>query len=275
MGGGGEQLGCSTFAGGGGGGSGGAVILQSGTGVTLRSGAFIDVSPGDGDSASDSDLAFTCDEGGSDGVAVGDGGRGGAGLIQLQVPAGDLANVEDTGSLAPLSSWVDRENVLNPAAFTPDSIALSKWWDLGRAIARPPAGANPAFSFGGLDLFGYVVTDAEGYVVDPDGTDIVCDDLGTIDPITRQYVPGREPREDYIPPGSRIRVEFQGADALVAGSREVDPLSLTPWTTSATIGNGHQFLRWRVTFTIADDTHPLGPLSPRPVVQQVTVHTDF
>lgn len=138
-----------------------------------------------------------------------------------------------------------------------------------------PVGSNPGFLFGGLDSFGYVATDADGQVLAPVATDVVCDDLGTIDPVTRQYMPGREPRENYRPPGAKVRVEFQGFDALVEGSREVDPLTLTTWSSGATVANGRQFLRWRVTFTIADDTHPFGPLSPRPVVQQRTVHADF
>jgi hypothetical protein len=72
-----------------------------------------------------------------------------------------------------------------------------------------------------------------------------------------------------------VRVEFQGGDAVVEGSSEVDPGSMTGWSGNAAVGNGHQFIRWRVTFTIADGAHPLGPLSPRPVVQQVTVHADY
>jgi hypothetical protein len=264
-GGGGETAGYSTWGSSGAGGSGGSVLLQSGTSVVIRSGALIDVSGGAGATATKT----------MSGLAIGAGGNGGAGLIQLQVPTGGVADVEDTASLVPLASWVDPQNVKNPSAFSPDSVAISTWWDLGRTIARPPLGATPSFLFSGLDTYGYVPTDSDGNVLDPAALDVICDDLGTLDPLTRQYLPGRQPRSDFIPPGCRIRVEFQGGDAVVAGSHEVDPASFTSWSPNAAIGNGHQFLRWRITFTIADDSHPLGPLSPRPVVQQVTVHAGF
>jgi hypothetical protein len=213
---------------------------------------------------------------------MGDGGAGGQGFIQLQVPAGQLASVVDSAGSFPRAKskfdplpWVDPTNTLNPAEFTPISGALSTWYDLGRAIARAP-GSTPAFSFGGLDGNGLVRTDADGNVLDPAGTDIDCDYLGQIDPLTRTYKPGQEPRSNFIPPNASVKVEFQGANAVVEGSKEIDPGTITLWSPNADVANGMQFIRWRITFDLtAAPGSTLSPDSPRPVVQSVRVTSDF
>ena len=280
---GGEAVGCSYWGGGGGGGSGGAVILQSGTSILIPTGAQINVSFGVGDDAENDNDYFSCDNGLGDGNGngtgdAGDGGNGGAGLIQLQVPGGETATVvSPTNSLKPLSSWVDPTNTLNPSEFTPVSMAVSKWFDLGRVTARPPAGTNPVFSFGGLDVQGFVITNADGTVASPSTTDIVCSYMGQRDPLTnyKLYKKGEEPRGDFIPTNAKVRVEFQGANAIAAGSKEVDPGSLTAWSSSPTVASSRQFLRWRITFDVTADGSLLAPNIRLPAVQSIQVHADF
>ena len=281
---GGEAVGCSDFGGGGGGGAGGMVIVQSGTSIFVDAGARIDVREGGGDRADDRDYyvnSSSCTGDGSDGVAIGDGGPGGQGFIQLQVPAGQVASVIDSAGSFPRAKtkydpvpWIDPNNIFNPVEFTPFSVAISTWYDLGRVIARSP-GSTPAFSFGGLDASGLVTTDGSGNVLDPSHTDIVCDYLGQFDPITRTYRPGQEPKSDFIPPNASIKVEFQGASAVVEGSKEVDPASVTPWTASPTVADGMQFIRWRITFDLTASGGVLSPDTPRPAVQSIVVHSNF
>jgi hypothetical protein len=272
---GGEGLGCSYWGGGGGGGAGGMVVVQSAEGVLVESGAVIDVTRGIGDSAADGNDFLDCDEGGNDG-AIGDGGRGGHGLIQLQVPLGETAIVVDPGaSLLPLDSWIDPGNTFNPSEFTALSVAISSWWDLGRVTQRPPSGTNPAFAFGGLDAAGFVVTDAGGDVSEPAATDVVCGYLGQIDPVTRTYRPGEEPRADFIPVNATIRVEFQGASAIAEGSKEVDPATLTGWSPTPSVADSRQFLRWRITFDVGADGTPLSPSTRLPIVESISVRAEF
>jgi hypothetical protein len=279
---GGEAIGCSNFGGGGGGGAGGMVILQSATGIQIDAGAIINVEEGGGERADDFDsYEVSCSGGGSDG-AMGDGGPGGQGFIQLQVPAGQTATVVDADGSFPRrrnkydpSPWLDPSNTLNPVEFTPASTAISRWYDFGRMIARAP-GATPSFSFSGLDANGLVQTDADGNVLDPAGTDVVCDYLGQIDPITRQYKPGQEPKADFIPPNATIKVEFQGANAIAEGSKEADPASFTNWSASPSIADGMQFIRWRISFDLtANTSDPLGPDTPRPTVQSIQIPAQF
>jgi hypothetical protein len=194
------------------------------------------------------------------------------------VPAGQTANVvAPTNSLKPKSSWIDPTNTLNPVEFTPVSVALSKWYDMGRVIARPPANTNPIFAFSGLDAQGLVDVDANGNVVAPDTSDIIVGYLGQRDPFTnyKQYKKGEEPRGNFVPTNATIKVEFQGANAIVDGSKEVDPGSFTSWSTSPSIADAHQFLRWRVTFDITADGSQLSPTTRLPSVQRLQVHSDF
>ncbi len=104
-GGGGEVIGHANFGGAGGGGSGGAVIVNSAAGVTVESGAVIDVSggwPGDAKELTKYDFGNLrhnlCLNPNSSGQYLekhrklfcswseGDGGYGGHGIVQLQVP---------------------------------------------------------------------------------------------------------------------------------------------------------------------------------------------
>ena len=93
--------------------------------------------------------------------------------------------------------------------------------------------------------------------------------------MTKLYLRGEEPRPDFVPVNATVTVEFQGADALVAGSKEVDPASLTVWSGEVAIANGHQFLRWRVTFDLTADGSDLTTATRRPVVERLEVEADF
>ena len=277
-GGGGEGIACSYWGGGGGGGAGGMVILQSASTVLLEAGSYIDVRRGNGAQAANDNDYVDCSTSGDN---AGDGGTGGHGLIQLQVPAGQTATVinpgttDTNGSIRPPGSWIDTANTLAPVEFTPVSIALSKWFDFGRVITRAPAGTNPVFSFSGTNGIGFVGTDGAGNILSPETADIVCGYLGQIDPSTGTYLPGEEPRPDFIPPNATVKVEFQGADALAEGSKEIDPATQTAWSNSVSIADGRQFLRWRVTFDLTADGSSLSPSSRRPIVERIQVHTEF
>ena len=251
---GGETTGTSSWGGPAGGGSGGAMVLQSAKSLTVLSGAVVDVRGGRGAGS----------------------GAGGAGILQLQVPLGERADVRDADDLRPTSSWIDPDNVLNPARFTSFSAAVSQWWDLGRTTERPPEGLRPGFSFGGLDGSGFVPTDAEGNVHDPDGLDLRCDYLGEPDPLRPgHYVKGREPRSNFVPPNASVQVLFQGADAIAPGSKEVDPNTITPWAPHPSIADGMQFLRTKIVFDVAADGRGVEPNPALPAVQWITVDVEF
>ncbi len=271
-GGGGEQLGCGSFAGCGGGGAGGAALFQSGRSILVQDGAVVEVLGGRGGPA-------TRDPGGCNRSInhPSAGGNGGAGIIQFQVPVGQLANVENS-SLITRASWVDKPNTRNPAEFTPVSVALSNWYDFGRVIDRPPKGTNPVYSFRGLDPeTGRVLTDAFGNVQDPGKADIRVDFLGVADPANPgQFLPGLQPRANAIPPNASVTVEFEGADAVRPGSKEIDPESLTGWGPSPSVANGKQFLRYRITFDVtAREGDELHPDTPRPTVQSLSIRAEF
>lgn len=278
-GGGGEGIACSYWGGGGGGGAGGMVILQSSTSVTVKQNAVIDVRRGFGDDASPDNDYLDCGNSGSG--TAGDGGDGGNGLIQLQVPSGNIATVtfpgttDTNGSIRPPSSWIDPTNTLAPVEFTPISVAISTWADFGRVIKRAPSNTNPVFSFSGLNGSGFVATDSAGNVLSPSTTDIVCGYLGQIDPGSKTYLKGEEPRADFIPLNATIKVEFQGADSIVDGSKEVDPASLTAWSSNVAIANGRQFLRWRITFDTTADNSQLSIHTRLPAVESIQVRAEF
>jgi hypothetical protein len=255
VGGGGETVGDSNYGGGGGGGSGGAVILQSATSIDVADTAELNVSGGFGD-------------------LTGPRGTGGDGLVQLQVPAGDLAQVSGSPVL-PATSWVDPGNVLNTSEFSPVSVAVSRWFDFGRTLERPPAGTNPVLAFTGTDKHGRIATDANGWVEDADQKPFRVDYLGLRDPITDQYLSGEEPRSNWIPPSAEVIIEFEAADAIAPGSREVDPQSLSEWSATPSIANGRQFVRLRVSFNVARNGELLSATTRRPVLQNLTLSFQF
>ena len=283
QGGGGEQRACSNYGGAGGGGSGGAILLQSATDIAVRGPARLDVRGGAWYVAGANPAPLgTCDVGhnpAQDDFAPGDGGAGGAGIIQLQVPVGQVASTSGINSMVPFSSWVDQQNVANPAEFVSQSVAVSDWFDLGRMTQRAPLGANPSYYFriNGRRVQdgdpGLIETDASGNVLGPDDTDVKCGFLGVIDPFTNQYQ--ELPRSDFIPPNATIRLEFQGGNPIVPGSREVDPVARTVWSASPSVANGRQFVRYRVTFDVAADGSPVTNENRRPIVSHVGIHAEF
>ena len=82
-----------------------------------------------------------------------------------------------------------------------------------------------------------------------------------------------------IPTNATIKVEFQGADPIAPGSKEVDVATIVPsastWSSSPTIANGKQFIRWRVTFDITADGSQLETDVRLPIAQSVQVHAEF
>lgn len=255
-GGGGESVGTSSFGGGGGGGSGGAVILRSGSDVQVHPQARILLRGGDGDNHHRRNS-----------------GTGGDGLAQIEVPMGRVPTV-GAGAVIPASSYLDPTNTVNPVDYGPLSRAVSRWIDLGRSIARPSGGAR--FRFTGTDpATGQVLTDALGFLPDPASLPFEIDYLGRLNPATREYFTGEEPREDWIPPGATVVIEFRAADAMAPGSKEVNPDSLGDWTPDWNQIAGRQFVRWRVTFNVSADGQPIGPKTRRPVMHRLQLDFDF
>ncbi len=277
---GGEALGCSNWTGAGGGGSGGALVLSSASQIHIHSGATLDAEGGVGGFAGSRQYlpARPCKRlrdfrnGAWDAEQVGAGGNGGKGIIQLQVPVGDVATVDPAAVITP-GAWVDPQNDKNPADSSSVTHVVSQWWDLGRTIGRPPLGTNPVFSFPGTSpQTGVVLTDSHGSVLD--SSSIRVSFLGVRDPVNQtRFLPGQEPRSNYLPPGTRVVVEFQAADAVAEGSKEVDPGSLTEWRPQPP--SGKQFLRYRIVFDIATKNQTVTSLSPRPIVDSLSVFLEF
>jgi hypothetical protein len=207
---------------------------------------------------------------------VGGGGAGGDGVIQLQLPGTQMADVEDPDGSLTADAWVDPMNLSNPAEFTPKTMAQSRWYDMGRAICRD-GGTAPRFQFRGLDVAtGRVLTDSEGYVLDPDDVSIRVDYLGQPDPQSPgKFLPGQEPRANFIPPNASVIVEFQGADAVAEGSKEVDPATVTEWVGDPSVADGMQFIRYRIKFDITADDSELEVTTPRPSVQRIAIDAEF
>ena len=211
---------------------------------------------------------------------VGAGGAGGDGLVQIQLKGGQRADVDNEDDSI-LGFWHDPDNLVNPAEFTSVSAAQSKWFDLGRAIDRNGNNGKPEYQFRGLSTdpgtLGQVITDADGFVANPTTTDIRVDFLGVLQnpDVPGVYEPGLEPRANYIPPNATVIVQFQGAEAIAEGSKEVDPNSLTAWDSDISFADGMQFVRYRVIFNITADASELRPDTPRPTVQSVRIQAEF
>ncbi|MEW6746651.1 MAG: Ig-like domain-containing protein [Planctomycetota bacterium] len=274
----GEQVGCSNWGGGGGGGAGGALVLRSALGITMRvdttSSPQLDVGGGPGGYAIQGCGPLTwCGSG--DPNYSGSGGDGGAGLIQVQVPAGTQPEIggvrfSPEGSLVP-PEWT-------PSELTPISVAQTVWINMGEVIRR--GHRRPAWSFRGTDrATGLVETDEYGDIVTPARNDFRIDLPPVIDPETGLII--EKGRENHIPPGAWVRIEFQAADALVPGSKEVDSASIVPgpgiWSPDIHIADGHQFVRYRVVFNIADveQGYNLGPERRRPVMRFIRLPFEF
>jgi hypothetical protein len=284
QGGGGEAIGCSQWAGAGGSGSGGAVIIESGTTITIASQAQLWVTGGAWRLArAVPDYVFPCSIGRATvpaGDVPGDGGIGGHGLIQLQTPALTTSDVPNpTNSIRPTAAWADPTNTMNPSGFSPISVALSGWFDMGQVTQRLPANTNPVYEF---TRNGKVIKDGNspfvetinGFVKEPDLTDIVCDYLGKPDPeIQGAYL--EPPQKDFIPSNATVKIEFQGGRPIAPGSKEVDTANLTAWSASPEIANSLQFLRYRITFDVTADGSVLGADTRLPVVQSLKVKARF
>ena len=70
----------------------------------------------------------------------------------------------------------------------------------------------------------------DGTIPNPDAIDIRVDYLGQIDPEDpSRYLPGEEPRANFIPDNASVTVLFQGANPIADGSKEIDPVEVTDW----------------------------------------------
>ncbi|MEW6743102.1 MAG: hypothetical protein AB1486_10110 [Planctomycetota bacterium] len=261
-GGGGEPVGKCNRGGGGGGGAGGAVRLISVTPIRFETGVPNDsfvVTGGDGPGGNSSSY----------------GGPGGHGLVQFEIPADnpDFPQRFPPGIAKPDSSIVDPEKT--PADLTSVSTGQSVWINLGPGVFRDGQG-QADFSFRGTDEDGYVMVDNAGYLVDAGLSDIRVDSLPVLDPFTgRIVIPGRT---DYIPDNASVRILFQAARARSDDSGEVDPSTVTAWSPSIDVADGHQFLRFRVILDIARggySGHKLTPELPRVAVRLTRLRFTF
>lgn len=256
-GGGGETTGRSNWGGGGGGGSGGAVVLKSGTSIDVLPGALVEVRGGGGNNT---------------GIDACTTGCGGDGLVQLQVPLGSVARMQ--GTIQPATSWVDPLNERQPAEFGSVSMGVSRWIDLGRTIDRASDGSRPAFSFLGTDASGAVIRDANGFILQPEQQSFRVGYLGRVDEETGLFFPGEEPVADWIPTNAEVWIEFQGADAIAPGSKEVGS-SGTAWSPDPGVAQGRQFVRFRVRFDVATDGSQITAATRKPAVLELRVDLEF
>ncbi len=203
----------------------------------------------------------------------GEGGEGG--LVKLRTPRGTVAEVHPDAEITE-GAWVDPQNLFLPAPMVPISSAVSRWYDHGRTVSRIPVGTRPAFRFRGTDADGFVRTDAEGNVIDPSSASFRVLYPGQRDPENpAQFLPGEEPRRDFVPTNSTVRIQFQGADAIRPGSGQVDPATMTDWVASASLLSGHQFLRFRVTFDISANGQGPSLRSRRPAVTELWIDVEL
>jgi hypothetical protein len=154
-----------------------------------------------------------------------------------------------------------------PTNLGPFSYGLSKWVDMGQTIHRSDVSGDPAprfLGFRGIDAQGVVVT-LNGYIPNPDPQLI---DITVNAPDWNNGMP------NYIPETNEVIVLFQGADALVPGSKVPDPDSVTDWTGDINTLSGKQFVRFRVSLNTAKDT-PLKPTSPKPQVNFVRLRMQY
>ena len=120
-----------------------------------------------------------------------------------------------------------------------------------------------------------VETDPAGHILNPLLKSFRIGYLGRLDPRTNNYSPGEEPRANWIPPSAEVIIDFQAADAVAEGSKEVDLASRSDWDPDPVVANGRQFIRWRIRFNVAKDGSPLSAATKRPVVQEMSLDFDF
>ncbi|MEW6744330.1 MAG: hypothetical protein AB1486_16370 [Planctomycetota bacterium] len=211
-------------------------------------------------------------EGGKGGGLFGyEGGAGGPGLVQVELPP-EVEFTVPPSFVRPERSLVAPEKT--PTELIPLSLGQSRWIYLGRGVFRDD-GRGPRFTFTGTDENGYVPTDANGLVVGADAADFTVVTLAVVDPLTGEVV---EPeRSDYLPDNAWVRIEFQAALPLPSDPDVVDPTTLTPWSGSIAVADGHPFLRFRVTINIAreDRGYQVGPGLRIPAIQAMRLRFEF
>ncbi len=343
IGGGGEVIGHSNFGGGGGAGSGGAIIVDSALRITIEQDAEIDVSggwPGDAkevhkytvnelkgnpclniDGDPKKHKASFCS------WSVGDGGYGGCGIVQLQVPPPFADNLvgtywqtaafaeiceidweeqicdgndpiynpdcgcSKTGDNCARTYWhyvvervgsdpsfpithdclIDPEKT--PTTLGPISNGMSRWIDTGQVIHRGDVNGSPAplyLAFEGILADGTVMTE-NGKIPNPDLSDIRVDAPDVMPPPPQGST-------FYIPEDNEVKVLFQGADAIVAGSSIPDPATIVPgpgqWTADLSDLAGKQFIRFIITLNTATSGQ-VDPLSTKPQVNYVRIRMQY
>lgn len=84
-------------------------------------------------------------------------------------------------------------------------------------------------------------------------------------------------REDVITDNATVRLLFQGAYAVRAGSHVPDASTLTDWVADPTLLDGHPLVRFRVEFDLGVDLagFPFSPESLRPQVDYVRLRASY
>lgn len=235
-----------------------------------------------------------CDDGSStttgnqqffDDVTGREGGHGGDGLIQMQLPGGALGNpklklpqgVSPGDPLYPIKPddidftdsdgggtqdevWPTlRLDLSTP--FGPRAVAVSRF----RFSTLGVSSGGPHYQFDGTDpTTGTVRTDAKGRI-DPSVQDLKILEFSG-DP--------RDPlapvKKNRFPADSVVRIEFQGARELVPGSGILDLATMSCWTNDVSQLDGFTFLRFRVIADIVT-TKALAWNSPLPAIDSLSI----
>jgi len=83
--------------------------------------------------------------------------------------------------------------------------------------------------------------------------------------------------DDVVTDNAAVKIEFQGAYPLRAGSHLPDPETLTGWVGDLTELTGFPLIRFQVGFDLGQDltSHPFGPSSLRPQMDFLRVRADY
>jgi hypothetical protein len=83
--------------------------------------------------------------------------------------------------------------------------------------------------------------------------------------------------DDVLTDNAAVKIEFQGAYALRAGSHLPDVQTITPWVSDLTELSGYPLIRFQVSFDLGQDLEgfPFGPESMRPQLDYLRLRVEY
>jgi hypothetical protein len=167
-----------------------------------------------------------------------------------------------------------------PSTINAMTFAVSKWIDTGRIMDRFPVnGMTPPVFYGEETDSYFGFRGVKLGALEKDGPE----DWALVDTVNGHVVVGDNdievnapdvPLPNYIPDDNRVAVQFQGADALMPGSKVPDVDGATEWTTELSSLHGKQFIRFMVGFNVAYDS-TIAPDSLKPQVNKLRIRMKY